>query len=279
MASAGQPAAAHPPQAEGRQGEVDPTQRHHDPETPERDAHDRCVVTGAVLGDRGGLQVVDPLHLRGEGVRGHERQHVGDLDVDLVLAVGDVPVGEQGPARALLGVPQRLGGGHLHRLLPGHDLALEVPGEQHPHRRHGTHHQAQPHGPAVQVDLLPPAQVPTGQPDQHRARGEQRGGQHVREGDDLRRVRQRLPDRGELGPTGLRVDPVADRVLHPRVRRQDEVGADHGAERGQPDGGQVDALGQPVPAEDPQAEEGRLQEERDQRLHRQRRAENVPDKA
>ena len=36
-------------------------------------------------------------------------------------------------------------------------------------------------------------------------------------------------------------------------------------------------LGQPVPAEDPQAEEGRLQEEREQALDGQRGAEDVAD--
>ena len=37
--------------------------------------------------------------------------------------------------------------------------------------------------------------------------------------------------------------------------------------------------GQPVPAEDPQAEEGRLEEEREQPLDRQRGAEDVADEA
>ena len=74
------------------------------------------------------------------------------------------------------------------------------------------------------------------------------------------------------------VEPlVADRVLHPRVRGEDEVRRDVGADRGQPDGGQVHPLGQAVPAEDPQPEERGLQEEGDQPLHRQRRTEDVAD--
>ena len=46
---------------------------------------------------------------------------------------------------------------------------------------------------------------------------------------------------------------------------------------GQPDARQVQLLGQPVPAEDPQAEERRLQEERQQAFDGQRRAEDVAD--
>ena len=46
-----------------------------------------------------------------------------------------------------------------------------------------------------------------------------------------------------------------------------------------PDAGQVDPLGQAVPAEDPQPEERRLQEEGGQALHGQRGAEHVADEA
>ena len=42
---------------------------------------------------------------------------------------------------------------------------------------------------------------------------------------------------------------------------------------------EVDLRRQPAPAEDPQADEGRLEEERHQPLHRQRRAEDVADVA
>ena len=44
-----------------------------------------------------------------------------------------------------------------------------------------------------------------------------------------------------------------------------------------PDAGEVDTLGQPVPAEDPQSDERRLEEEGEQPLDRQRRAEDVAD--
>jgi hypothetical protein len=68
-------------------------------------------------------------------------------------------------------------------------------------------------------------------------------------------------------------------MLHPGVRGQDEVGRQHRADRGEPDRGQVQPLGQPVPAEDPQADEGRLEEEGDQRLDGEGGAEDVADEA
>ena len=70
---------------------------------------------------------------------------------------------------------------------------------------------------------------------------------------------------------------VADRMLHPRVGRHDERGRQGGAEGDHPDVSRCTRREQPVPAEQPQAEERRLQEERGQPLHRQRRAEHVTD--
>src|SRR5262245_21197813 len=88
-------------------------------------------------------------------------------------------------------------------------------------------------------------------------------------------VRQQRPDARQLC---LAVhDLVPDRVLHPRVRDQDEVPRCPGAERHDPDGCQVDARREPVPTEDPEAEEGRLEEERRQSLDGQRRTEHVAD--
>ena len=77
---------------------------------------------------------------------------------------------------------------------------------------------------------------------------------------------------------GLPLDhDVADRVLHPGIGGQDERRRQHRAERHRPDRQQVDPARQLVPAEQPQPQERRLQEERGQPLHRQRRAENVAD--
>ena len=80
------------------------------------------------------------------------------------------------------------------------------------------------------------------------------------------------------GQLRLAVDHrVADRVLHPRVGRHDEQRRQRSAERDRPDGRQVHPPGQLVPAEQPQAQERRLQEERGQPFHGQRGAEDVAD--
>ena len=59
----------------------------------------------------------------------------------------------------------------------------------------------------------------------------------------------------------------------------DEVGRQQGADVHQPDARGVQLAGELVPAEDPQPQEGRLEEEREQRLDRQRGAEDVADEA
>ncbi len=74
-----------------------------------------------------------------------------------------------------------------------------------------------------------------------------------------------------------RIDPVADGVLHPRVRREDEVRRRGRADRDDPDRREVDFRPQAIPAEDPQTEERGLEEERGEPLHRERRAEDVAD--
>ncbi len=72
---------------------------------------------------------------------------------------------------------------------------------------------------------------------------------------------------------------VADRLLHERVGNQDPQGGDVGTDGHQPDGGGVHALGELVPAEDPQAQEGGFEEERQQGFDRQRGAEDIAHKA
>ncbi len=73
---------------------------------------------------------------------------------------------------------------------------------------------------------------------------------------------------------------VADRVLHPGVRGQDEVRREQRARGGRATCvAACSAARELVPAEDPQAQEGRLQEERQQPLDGQRGAEHVADEA
>ena len=104
-------------------------------------------------------------------------------------------------------------------------------------------------------------------------------GDGVREGRERRGVGQQRPDARQLGAAGLGIEADADWVLHERVGGEDEVRREPGADGGQPDRGQVHLAGQAVPAEDPQAEERRLDEERRQALDSERGAEDVTDEA
>src|SRR5690606_22507427 len=105
--------------------------------------------------------------------------------------------------------------------------------------------------------------------------GEEAGEDRVREPDEQHRVGEHRPEVGELGAARRFVQPVAHRVLHEIVGGEDEVGGQQGAGGGGPDGRQVQPAWQAVPAEDPQAEEGRLEEEGEQALDGERGAEDV----
>ncbi len=69
---------------------------------------------------------------------------------------------------------------------------------------------------------------------------------------------------------------VTDGVVEEAVGDQDPVRRQVRGAGDDPEQGAVDARAEAVPAEDPQAQEGGLHEERDDRLHRQRGAEDVP---
>ena len=98
-------------------------------------------------------------------------------------------------------------------------------------------------------------------------------------GDDRELLEQDLPDVVGLGPTRLAIDPIADRMLHERVRRDDEVGRRPRAEPDQVDRGEMHLRAQPVASENPEPDERRLQHERPEALDRERRPEHVADEA
>ena len=123
--------------------------------------------------------------------------------------------------------------------------------------------------------LRPADEVPAADAeDDGRARG-QPGQDRVPERPERPPTRQQIPHARQLR---LAVhDLVADRVLHPRVRDEDEVRRHPRAGHGDPERRQVQPRREPVPAEDPEAEERRLEDERGQPLDRERRAEDVAD--
>ena len=90
---------------------------------------------------------------------------------------------------------------------------------------------------------------------------------------------QEAADTVELGAARLGVEAGTHGVLHPCVGREDPGGGEHRADSDAPNGRQVDALGETAPAEDPQAQEGGLEEEGQEGLDSQGSAENVTDEA
>ncbi len=140
-------------------------------------------------------------------------------------------------------VVQRLGGGHLHRLHLGHDLALVVagdagaePGDEQRRRRRAE----------AAVRNASTSRSGCRIRCQSAIRDHERAGDHEAAED---RVREGRPERpcwsapprsrsARRGPL-LGVDRVADRVLHERVGGEDEVRREHRADRGDPDRGEV----------------------------------------
>ena len=177
------------------------------------------------------------------------------------------------------GVPQRLGGGDLHRLvLPLHhaelaaDEHIDGDGRQQDHQRDDG-------SAAERVDLVLPVEVPGGHREHDHGSGDERGQDDVGVAPQEDGIGEQRPDVVELGLVGAVVRGVTDRVLHPRVGRHDEGGGEHGPRGHEPDAGQVRLLREAVPPEDPEAQERRLQEEGGEALHGQRSAEDVAHEA
>jgi hypothetical protein len=163
----------------------------------------------------------------------------------------------------------------LHRLVVGDDDA-DMAADSEVHGEIGTPDDQRELGCAPEELLIAAAkQVPAGDAEDHDGRGRDSDEQDVDVRPDGEAVREQLPDARQLG---LPVDDVgAHGPLHPRVGNDDEEGREPAPEREQPDRRQVHALREPVPAEDPEAEERRLEHERGQPLDRERCSEDVPD--
>ena len=138
--------------------------------------------------------------------------------------------------RGLLGLVQRLGGRHLHRLLLGHELALHVAGDGDQQARRRGARRRRPggrperrrrrrvgHGPCASATPRSPA---TNAPAVMNAAGDR-----VRERDQRRGVGQHARRSRSARPGRCRVERVADRVLHPGVGGEDEVRRQDGADR------------------------------------------------
>ncbi len=142
----------------------------------------------------------------------------------------------------------------------------------------GEYGQRDDGGPAEGADGALAPEVPGREGQHDDGPGDQRCQDHVRVGPQEHRIGEQRPDVGKHGLV-LGVHHVAHGVLHPRVRRHDEQGRQHGGTRHQPDTGQVQFLRESVPPEDPNAQEGGFEEEGRETLHGQGTSEDVAHEA
>ncbi len=176
-----------------------------------------------------------------------------------------------------MGVPLGLDGRQLDLLHVTNLVAGFVAKNDHRDRRRQAEHRGDGERTAgkAQVALL---QKIEGRNRQHEDRpGDITRGHGVDELDLRHRVEQQRSEVNQLHAHGLEVELRAHRVLHPAVGDEDPKRREIRAQRHQPGHRQVLHLGEPVPAEEEQADEGGLEEERHQPLDGQRRAEDVAD--
>ena len=194
--------------------------------------------------------------------------------VDLLFRVDDAK-GDQ--AGVLLALPQPLEGGQLHRLYLGDLVGRLVPVEDREHRGEDTERGGDDDGPLGHEHVPAAQQVPTGDRDDEQG-ADQHGGTG-RMGELVHRIGREgdLEEVLHLEAGGLGVEGLADRILHPGVGHQDPHRRQAGADCHHPGGKQVESLGNAVPAEEHDREEGGLEEEGEDALDGERRAEDIAD--
>ena len=199
----------------------------HQAEAPVLNANRRDIVSWSVLPALGRLDLVDPLDVAVPAEVLDQAEQVRDPDRGDVVGTG--VRGEPGDredreALAVPGAADGLGCGHLHRLLMHHQPALTVAERHGPDDREKREGQRQPERPRGDIAVAAAQHQVTADGNDEHAAGGERTEDRVRKREQHGAVEQHGKDVGELGVAGGVVDRVADRMLHPGVRRQDEVG-------------------------------------------------------
>ena len=232
-----------------------------------------------------------------------EGQHAGNLDDggDLVTALSaELTDGQNGEGGAV--VARSFCSSHLHGLLVDHHLCLNVTGRADTCEGEEAHNSAQAQGlePDLEVSLVAcalvgltnnnlavndlvdavlaaaPQLVPC-DTNQEATGNLDSGGDDVSEGHPCEGVQQHSAD---VGHTGTTVNHFCTNgVLHPGVCNQNEECRNPGAEDCHEQRECVYSRLEAIPTEDPQTQEGRLNEEGEEAFHCQRSAEDVADEA
>jgi len=182
--------------------------------------------------------------------------------------------GREGGWRRLRG-PHGFDGGQLHLLMFRRQVAAFI--AEHHHRQRGGQAErgGHRHRALGQLHVAAFQQVPGGNPQHEHRRRRIAGRYRVHEFCLCHGIGQHGAEIAHFHAHGLRIEGRADGILHPAVGDQDPQGREVRADGHQPGGHQVAPLRQLVPAEEEQADEGRLQEEGHQAFDGQRRAEDV----
>ncbi len=191
------------------------------------------------------------------------------------LHVRDAEQSERG--RRGLGLPHRLHGGEFHFLVVGDGVTALVAEHDDRQSCRNAEGRRDHERPLCEFEVTAAQDVEGRNAEHEGGAANVTGGYRV---DELRlrgRIEQHGHEIGHFHPHRVGIEGGADRVLHPAIGDQDPQRRQIGAEPDQPGDGEMGARGQPVPAKEEQADEGRLQEEGHQPLDRQRRAENVAD--
>ncbi len=187
------------------------------------------------------------------------------------------PIWKSENAGGLLGLPQRLRRGDLHRLGVG-DRDPELAADPELDERDGEEDDDRDlRRAAEEVDVASPQHVPARDAEHDGGAGDQPGQDHVHPGEEQEALEEDVGDVVGLGAPGLLVDLVPDRVLHPGVGGEDEVRREPRPGPDEVDRREVEPRREAVPAEDPEADERRLEHEGADALDREHRAEDVPD--
>ena len=238
----------------------------------------RTVVAFTVLLHSLFLEIVDAAHLTRGAVMHHDREHIGDGDLEVVLPLFHIGVGENGKRCGILRLPESLHGGELHRVCLCEVLRVEMSA-----RNDADHADERVDGTCLDclrervARLRVVHQLPCGDRHDDKAGGRDARKERVRLLAEDVMVRYELREARHLGtPIG---EYIANGVLHEGVRDENPEGRQVTAERDQPDADTVCLLREFVPAEHPDAEEGGLEEERRESLECERCAEDVAHEA
>ncbi len=201
-----------------------------------------------------------------------------DGDLVVVALLGLVGDGEQHQRHALgarLVLPMRLDGGDLGRLVFQRVEPVLVADEGLDRRHDGDQPDGHAHHGAGVLRVAPGMDVARADRQHDEGGGEVAGRHHMGEAIGEARVEDR---RQPVGRVGDAVDHlVAGRRLHPAIGGEDPEGGKRGADRHHHAGEDVQPARHPVPAEQHDAEEGRLQEEGGQHLVADQRPDDVAD--